>query len=86
MFVYVCVYVCVSSFYVLHCSPQDGGIKLWIQIDQADFTDWMPFLPSRFKTTFAKTKIRLKSTNQIKGRVEHYITAYHLNIFFYKLW
>ena len=28
-----------------------GGFKLWIQIDKATVTDWMPFLPSKKPST-----------------------------------
>ena len=56
MCVFVCVfaYVCVrvgivsSSFIIPLERSFDAGFKLYIEIDQVDFTDWINLLPSNF--------------------------------------
>ena len=58
VFVFVCVfaYVCVcvrvhivsSSFIIPLERSLDAGFKLYIEIDQVDFTDWINLLPSNF--------------------------------------
>ena len=42
--IFVCV--CFTSFIINLERDEHKGFKLWIQIDQADFADWISFPPS----------------------------------------
>ena len=56
VFVCVCLFMCVcvrvhivsSSFIIPLERSLDAGFKLYIEIDQVDFPDWINLLPSNF--------------------------------------